>query len=154
MMLHYYNKLLHSSGKCGIWSLNFLASRQTWIGFLVLFPPCLPGKGTKYDTKMHLGLSPWVLPQTQNDLEAIYVVYFVFKINLPKRRNSALWTGDNDTNFWIFIYKNQRIRCKRSFQRYHGDSWKSLEDLRFQKLINELSISTDADFTYYHYINK
>lgn len=57
MMLHYYNRLLHSSGKCGTWTLNFLASRQTWIGFFVLFPPCLPGKGTKYHTKVHLGLS-------------------------------------------------------------------------------------------------
>lgn len=48
-MLFYYNRFLHGPRKRGIETLNFLASRQTWIGSLVLFPPCLPGKGTKCD---------------------------------------------------------------------------------------------------------
>lgn len=80
-------------------------------------------------------LKPLVLPQAQDDLEAIYVVYFV-KTNLSKRRNSVLWTRDKQHEFLNLFYKNRRIRCKCSFQRHHGDSWKSLEDLRFWKLMN------------------
>lgn len=56
-------------------------------------------------------------------------------------------------NFWIFFTEIRKSDAKHSFQRHHGGSWKSSEDLRLWKLINEHSISTYADFTCYSYIN-
>ena len=42
-MLRYY-RVLYSPKKYGIQMPDFLAARQTQIGSLVLFPPCLLGR--------------------------------------------------------------------------------------------------------------
>ena len=55
---------------------DFLASRQTQIESLVLFPPCLLGKESKMMLWNASCLKPLVIPQAQDDLEAIYVAYF------------------------------------------------------------------------------
>lgn len=52
----------------------------------------------------------------------------------------------SNMNFWIFFTEIKESDAKHSVHRHHG-LWKSLEDLKFWKLMNELSISTCADFT-------
>lgn len=89
-------------------------------------------------------LKPLVLPQAQDDLEAIYGVYIVQDQFVQEKELSRLQTSN--MNFWIFFTEMRESDAKRSFQRHHGGSWKSLEDWRFRKLMNELSISTYADF--------
>ena len=74
-MLH-YDRVLYSSKKRGVQMPDFLASRQTQIGSLVLFPPCLLGKESKMMLWNASCLQPLVIPQAQDDLEAIYVAYF------------------------------------------------------------------------------
>lgn len=89
-------------------------------------------------------LKPLVLPQAQDDLVANYGVYIV-QDQFVKRRNSedcrrATWISES------FFTETRESEARRGFQRLRGGSWKSLEDLRFWKVMNELSISTYADF--------
>ena len=146
-MLHYY-RVLYSSKKCGVQMPDFLASRQTQIESLVLLPPCLLGKESKMMLWNASCLKPLVIPQAQDDLEAIYVAYFAQDQFVQEKElcfvhwRLARWISES------FFYWTKRIGCKTSFLRYHGDSGKSLEDLRFWKSMNEFSISICADFTF------
>lgn len=89
-------------------------------------------------------LKPVVLLQAQDAVEAIYGMYIVQDQFVQEKELSGLQTSN--MNFWIFFTEMRESDAKRSFQGRHEGSWKSLEDLRFWKLMNELSISTYADF--------